>query len=165
MSEQVRHYFKESPVLTSDRLILRAVKKSDAAEMINLAVYDGFFAQNKADVISILKKIDADRDKGESLQWLICLKENHSIVGLCSYHRGYPNNTGEIGYVLKEAYRGNGLMTEAVKLITEFGIKSLKLSRVFAYTDPSNTASINVLKRAGFQQLETKAESISFAFP
>ncbi len=165
MSEQVRHYFKDIPVLKSDRLILRGVKQSDAPEIIDLAVYDGFFAQNEADVITILKKVDANRAKGESLQWLICLKESFEIAGLCSYHRGYPNNTGEIGYVLKEAYRGKGLMTEAVKLITDFGINNMQLSRVLAYTDPSNTASMNVLKRAGFQQLESKPESITFAFP
>ncbi len=165
MSEQFKHYFKEVPVLKSDRLILRGVKHSDASDLIGLAVYDGFFAQSEADVITILKKIDADRAKGESLQWLICLKENHNIAGLCSYHRGYPNNTGEIGYVLKEAYRGKGIMTEAVKLITEFGIQTMQLTRVFAYTDPSNTASIHVLKRAGFQQLDTQDEDLHFAFP
>lgn len=162
MPEEIKHYFDEIPILVSDRLILRGVKASDASNIIDLAVYDGFFARNETDVLNILKKINANRAKGESIQWGICLKTNKEIIGLCSYHRGYPNNVGEIGYVLKEAYRGQGFMTEAVKLITNFGLNRLKLDNVVAYTDVTNITSISVLKRAGFNQASNDSGNLTF---
>lgn len=161
-SEPVKHYFKETPILESKRLILRGVQSSDAASIIDLAAYDGQFAKNEADVLKILEKIRVNHENGESVQWIICLKENDQIVGLCSYHRGYPNNIGEIGYVLKEAFRGQGFMTEAAELMTDFGIHTMKLSNVVAFVDPNNQASINVLKRVGFHEVERKDGELKF---
>lgn len=160
--EQIKHYFKETPILESKRLLLRGVKSSDAVSIVDLAAYDGQFAKNEADVLAILEKIRINRENGESVQWLICLKEGDQIAGLCSYHRGYPNNVGEIGYVLKESFRGQGIMTEAAKLITDFGINVMNLSNVVAFVDPQNKASINVLKRVGFQEVERKDEELTF---
>ena len=53
-------------------------------------------------------------------------------------------------------------MTEAVKLMVDFGLNSMKLNNVVAYTDPSNFASINVLKRAGFHKVENAHPDLKF---
>ncbi len=158
-----KHFFEEVPSLTSERLVLRGIEPADASSIITLSVYDGVYAKTEADALAILKKINLDREKGEGIQWCILLKDQAEIVGSCSYHRGYLNNMGEIGYVLKPAYRGLGIMTEAVKLITEFGLEVMKLANVVAYVNPDNTASANVLKRAGFFQVEHGENDLKFA--
>ena len=158
-----KHYFEAVPVLTSDRLILRSIEPSDAVSIIELSVYDGVFASNETEVLVILDKVKLDQKKGNGIQWGIELKAKAGIIGSCSYHRGYQNNIGEIGYVLKPRYRGQGIMTEAVKLITDFGLHTMRLRNVIAYTESSNRVSTNVLLRAGFHQVAPEHDYIKFA--
>ena len=162
--QNTKHVFDEIPVLSNDRIILRGVLPEDASNLIGLAVYDGFHASNEAEVLTILEKINLNQKNGDGIQWAIQLKEKDDVIGLCSYHRGYPNNIGEIGYVLKPAYRGKGIMTEVVKLMTTFGLDSMKLNNIVAYTDSSNIASINVLKRAGFHQVQSTHDNQDLKF-
>ncbi len=150
------------PALTSKRLALRRIENKDAASIIDISVYDGFFAKDEEDVLRILDMIDTDIEHGESVHWGIFLKASNEIVGNCGFYRGYPDNIGEIGYILKSAYRGLGLMTEAVELIADYGLRIMQLSSVIAYTDPSNKKSMAVLKRAGFQQTENSSGNIKF---
>ena len=56
----------------------------------------------------------------------------------------------EIGYGLKEKYRHQGYMTEAVKTITEWALSRDGVYAVEAETDVNNIASQQVLMRAGF---------------
>lgn len=159
-----KHVFENVPILSSERLRLRGIEPADVSSIIDLSVYDGVFAQTEADALRILEQINLDRKNGEGIQWAILLKDQADIVGICSYHRGYPNNMGEIGYVLKPAYRGQGIMTEAVKLIVKFGLEVMKLTDVVAYVDSENRASVRVLERAGFHQVEAQEEGLTFAF-
>lgn len=55
-----------------------------------------------------------------------------------------------LGYWLGLPYLGRGLATEAVLSAVTFGFNQLQLHRFEAASMPSNTASINVLKRVGF---------------
>lgn len=57
----------------------------------------------------------------------------------------------EIGYWLGEKYWGRGIMSQAVKLVTKFGFRRLKLKRIFAHVFPWNRASMRVLEKAGFK--------------
>jgi ribosomal-protein-alanine N-acetyltransferase len=59
--------------------------------------------------------------------------------------------TAEIGYWLSEAYWGKGIMTLAVSATTEIAFNQFGLNRVYAEPYISNTASMRVLEKAGFQ--------------
>ena len=59
--------------------------------------------------------------------------------------------TAELGYWLAEAYWGKGIMTSAVTAITEIAFKQFGLNRVYAEPFMSNTASVRILEKAGFQ--------------
>jgi [ribosomal protein S5]-alanine N-acetyltransferase len=151
------------PTLTSERLELKKIEKEDAASIIDISVYDGFFAKEEEDVHQILKKIEIDMKNGESVHWGIFLKASNEIVGNCGFYRGYPKNVGEVGYVLKSAYRGLGIMSEAVGLVVDYGLHTMHLSNVIAYTDSSNEKSRAVLKRVGFHQVGMSSDTIKFA--
>ena len=58
--------------------------------------------------------------------------------------------TAEIGYWLAEPFWGQGIMTRAVKIITNYGLHDLKLHRIFAEPYVTNPASVRVLEKAGF---------------
>ncbi len=57
-----------------------------------------------------------------------------------------------IGYSLDCAHNGKGYMTEAVKLVVDYGFKQLHLHRIVAGVMPTNSGSIRVLEKAGFEK-------------
>ncbi len=59
--------------------------------------------------------------------------------------------TTELGYWLAEPFWGKGIMTEAVKGITEYAFRSFGLKRVYAEPYTTNLASARVLEKAGFK--------------
>jgi len=58
--------------------------------------------------------------------------------------------TAELGYWLAEPFWGMGIMTEAVKAVSEYAFEELGLHRIFAEPFITNPASARVLEKAGF---------------
>jgi RimJ/RimL family protein N-acetyltransferase len=56
----------------------------------------------------------------------------------------------EIGYWLCPEAEGNGYVTEATKLITQFAFRHLRAERVTVVCDSKNLRSAGVPPRAGF---------------
>ena len=75
---------------------------------------------------------------------------NGEVVGGIGL-RKIEGHKAEIGYWLAEKYWGQGIMTKAVKLVTEFGFKKLKLKRIYAYVFSWNKPSMGVLEKAGYK--------------
>jgi RimJ/RimL family protein N-acetyltransferase len=59
--------------------------------------------------------------------------------------------TAELGYWLAEPYWNRGIMTEAVRRLTDYAFETFDLVRIYAEPYASNLASIRVLEKAGFQ--------------
>jgi ribosomal-protein-alanine N-acetyltransferase len=58
--------------------------------------------------------------------------------------------SAELGYWLGETYWGRGVMTEAVRAFTDWGIATFSLTRIYALPYATNLASVRVLEKAGF---------------
>lgn len=58
--------------------------------------------------------------------------------------------TAEMGYWLAEPSWGKGIMTQAVRFLSKWAFRELKLHRVFAEPYATNPASHRVLEKAGF---------------
>jgi RimJ/RimL family protein N-acetyltransferase len=59
-------------------------------------------------------------------------------------------HSAEIGYWLGQEFWGRGIMTEAVRCITDWGFTSLNIYRVYALVFEWNPASRRVLEKAGY---------------
>lgn len=70
-------------------------------------------------------------------------------IGLSSIKKEHKK--AEVGYWLAREYWNKGIITKALKEITEFGFKRLKLNRIYAYVFPHNKASARALEKAGFK--------------
>ena len=85
--------------------------------------------------------------------WAVSLHNGNDVIGYCGLSR-LPGRCAageaEIGYRLIERYWARGFATEAVKAVRDYAIANLRLSRVIAITDPMNSASVGVLKKAAF---------------
>ena len=58
--------------------------------------------------------------------------------------------TAELGYWLAEPFWGNGIMTDAVRALSEYAFKELGIQRIFAEPYTTNAASARVLEKSGF---------------
>lgn len=139
-----------APTLTTERLTLRARRASDAvASMLDLCIYEGRFARDEAEGRAMLEQNAEDGRAGNTIHWLIF--RGDTLIGVCGFYRGFADATGEVGYALREAHRGQGFMSEAVRALIRFAGEGLGLRRVIADTAPSNAPSVRLLTRLGFR--------------
>ncbi|HLC62101.1 MAG TPA: GNAT family protein [Candidatus Nanoarchaeia archaeon] len=76
---------------------------------------------------------------------------NGKVVGGLGLMNKEKNHKAEIGYWLGKKYWNKGIMTKAVKLMTDFGFKKLKLKRVYATVFPKNKASVRILEKSNYK--------------
>ncbi len=72
------------------------------------------------------------------------------VVGAIGLHHIEAKHKCELGYWLGRAYWGRGIVTAAVRLVTDYAFERLHLRRVCAKVFPYNPASMRVLEKAGF---------------
>ncbi|MEL6535088.1 MAG: GNAT family protein [Bacteroidota bacterium] len=60
--------------------------------------------------------------------------------------------SAELGYWLGEPYWGQGIVTQAIGLITQYGFEELRLEKIYAGVFDFNTASMKVLEKNGYQK-------------
>ena len=163
IDSSVRPPFEPYPVLRGPSLTLREVLEADAGDVREFTVYDGVPALTDDEAAATLRRIHADYHRGEAVHWGICAAGTGRVVGTCGYYRGFDDQTGEIGYVLGAAWRGRGYMTEAVRLVVNFGFDAMGLENVVAYTDATNLPSIAVLRRCHFEEGAAEGDRLVFS--
>ena len=156
--------YKDFPILSSNQIILRQVLNTDADEIMEISYYDGIEASNANEAIEMQKKINQDYLQGNSIHWGIVDAQSSKLVGTCGYYRGFVNNTGELGYVLKPSFEGRGYMSNALKKAIEFGVNIIGLQNIIAITEKSNIKSQNVLKRLNFVQESEQDNYITYIY-
>ncbi|WP_121610798.1 GNAT family N-acetyltransferase [Mesobacillus foraminis] len=72
-------------------------------------------------------------------------------IGLFRILRG-PLQSAVVGYSLSKNHNGKGYATDALKLVLDYGFKTLKLHRIEAGVMPHNAGSIRVLEKAAFEK-------------
>lgn len=150
------------PVLTTERLILRSLKESDADEIYILRSddivnrwVDRDRARGKDDAIAFIKKIGLLTANRKTFYWAVSLKENDSLIGTITlWNFNEEKNKAELGYELLPQHHRKGYMQEALKVVIEFAFNNLRLSAIEGWTHPENSPSINVLKNLGFERDE-----------
>ncbi|UYZ57955.1 GNAT family N-acetyltransferase [Hymenobacter latericus] len=142
--------FAAFPELRTAGLRLRAVTTADLEAVRPITFYDGLPAASLAQTERMLARIEEDYRNRQSIHWAVALADSDELIGTCGFYRGFAGACGEIGYVLRPEYRGQGLMTQAVQAICAFGFGQLQLRQIEAYTEPDNLASQRLLTRTGF---------------
>jgi len=92
--------------------------------------------------------------RADTACFLICRTADAAIVGTINlsqiFRGGFQN--AYLGYYIGAPYAGRGYMTEALKLVVKYAFADLKLHRLEANIQPGNSASIALVKRAGFSR-------------
>jgi len=80
-------------------------------------------------------------------------KDTNKHIGWCGYHTWYTDHhRAELGYVLRDSYHNQGIMTEAMKTIVDYGFNTLNLRRIEAYVGEKNIPSLRLMQIFGFQK-------------
>ena len=84
---------------------------------------------------------------------IFAIEWNGTYVGNVGLHfrTGLERKSVEIGYFIGEEYWGNGIATEAVKLICQYGFENLDVNRIIAGVFAHNEGSKRVLEKCGFE--------------
>ena len=155
--ETLYHVFSHFPVLETDRLHLRAIRVSDAADMYDYAKRDEvtkYLLWNPhPDVTYTRRYLEylAGRYRlGQFYDWAIVSKSDQRLIGTCGFVRfDCPHNSAEIGYVLSPDYQGQGYMYEAARRVMQFGFSVLGLHRIEARYMIENASSRQVMEKLG----------------
>ena len=87
--------------------------------------------------------------ENKSMTAVILYKEE--IVGLVSFNSiNWSNKTAYIGYWLGQEYQGRGIMTKAVRALTDYAFNQLKLNKVEIRAAVENKKSRYIPERLGF---------------
>jgi RimJ/RimL family protein N-acetyltransferase len=101
-------------------------------------------------------RADADawiqRSESESPQTSFAIEVGGSAVGGIglTLQSDIFRRSAEVGFWLGEEYWGRGIMTEALKAVSEYAFANFDLCRIFAGVFETNPASMRVLEKAGY---------------
>lgn len=151
--------FKEFPVLTTDRLILREHLMTDADALFALRTNEEVMRfidrerpKTMTDIETFISTFKEGYEKGQHIAWVIAIKENpDQMIGSIGYWRtNLANYRAEIGYMLHPDYWRKGIVSEALIKTLAFGFNEMKLHSIQANINPGNNASRQILQKHGF---------------
>jgi RimJ/RimL family protein N-acetyltransferase len=117
----------------------------------------------RANAIAFLKASVGNLDASN-----LAIEVQGEAAGGIGYVRGVDveRYSAEIGYWLGEAYWGQGIVTEALILVTAHVFGAVNLLRLFALPFADNTGSIRVLEKAGYaREAILRSSSVKFGKP
>ena len=144
--------------LKSKKFILRPYRKGDEKNIVKYA-NDKTIAKNTSNMPYPYTEKDAKDWIKKNLVWygqknpenfVLAIEINGELVGTIGLHHIQKEHKAELGYWLGKEFRGQGVMTEAVGLMTRYALNDLKLRRVSAYVYAFNEGSKRVLEKCGF---------------
>lgn len=152
--------FDELPRLRTARLVLRRVERddvemvmafnSDAASLAHVPRDPFTEMEQAADWIAGFDKGYAER---RGVWWTFTLGDTGEAIGYGGlFGIDHACRKAEIGYGLLPDRWGRGFGGEAAWAMTEFGIRSLGLHRIFGKVEPDNPASARILQKLGYRR-------------
>jgi ribosomal-protein-alanine N-acetyltransferase len=150
--------FTPFPNLETARLFLRRISDQDVHEIFALRSDKEVMkyiprplAKSIEDALAHIALIDEKIEKNEGINWAITLKEDPKLIGIIGHYRIKPEHfRAEIGYMLHPEYHGQGIISEAIEEVVNYGFKVMKLHSIEAIIDPENFGSAKALQKNGF---------------
>jgi RimJ/RimL family protein N-acetyltransferase len=148
-------------------LILRSWRETDLDSLIK-NINDPAIAKFMTDQFPF----PCDAEKGRTFianankhipQRIFAIEVSGEACGAIGIHpkEDIDRKNAEIGYWLGKAHWGKGIITAAIKQITDHGFKSFDITRIYARPFHTNIASQKALEKAGFK-LEARFEKTIF---
>ncbi|MES2069818.1 MAG: GNAT family N-acetyltransferase [Pseudomonadota bacterium] len=151
--------FTDSPVLSTERLILRPLTPQDAGQIHKLrsdpavnAYIGRAVSTGVPEAAAFIEKIRALISEHQGMYWGISLRQYPDLIGtICYWNFDLENAAIEIGYELLPEFQGRGLMSEAVKRVIAYGFEEMQAKIITAFLSTDNKSSVALLENAQFK--------------
>lgn len=162
--------FRPFPILETPRLLIRQMTLTDAPSVLFLRS-DGEvnrYIFRKApppstieDGEDFINRCNQSIAKGENIYWAVSLKsEPQKMVGtLCLWNFTPDAVEAEVGYDLMPHLHGQGLLSEGLPIVLDYGFQKLGVQRIVALTHHANKPSHQLLYKNNFQILKDRKDT------
>lgn len=146
-------------IIKTKDFILRPIKVDDAKmyleSHLNKEAKKGFMSTPK-NLVEAKKEIkERLEDEKKGTQETLAIEVDGEYAGFVNIHGLTKNDRYKhaaiIGYCTHPKYRGKGITTKAVKLVTDYAFKKYHLKRISGMCRTFNKASARVLEKAGYK--------------
>ena len=146
------------PCLETERLWLRQATQDDA-EAIFAVFSDPKVTQfhdldtftHLDEAMKVINRRAKGFKSGRGLRWGIARKQDDYLIGSCGFTWHGDANMAEVGYELASPFWRQGIMSEALTAILNYGFERREIECVVAEIMLENTASRRLLEKLGFQ--------------
>ena len=157
--DKITETFMHMPKLTTERLLLRKMLPTDAADMYeyaSLSEVTRYLLWDPHPDIEYTKRyltyLQGRYKAGEFYDFSVICREENKMIGTCGFVRfDTANESAEVGYVFNPSYHGMGYATEALRAVMDFGFSQLGLHRIEARFMKDNHKSRGVMEKCGMQ--------------
>lgn len=151
------------PLLMNERILLRQLCSEDKNEILELrsdAEVNKYLERAPCKTIedaqSFITTINEHIIQNKALYWAITLQSTKKVAGtICLFDFCHIKNTCEIGYELLLKHQGKGIMKEAIQLVIDYALCTLKINKIFAASHDQNQKSTRLLEHFGFVKYKT----------
>ena len=146
------------PNLETERLWLRQATQEDAeaifavfsdANVTQFHDLDTFTHVDEA--IGVVERRAKGFETGRGIRWGIAHKPSNCLIGSCGFTWDKEANAAEVGYELASQFWRQGIMSEALRAILNYGFEVKGVQFVVAEVMLENVASRRLLEKFGFQ--------------
>ena len=146
------------PVLRTERLICRQITTEDAKILHNYwsdPEVTRYFSMEPfhslEETLEMIELLNGLPKSNQGIRWVVTRAGNGAVMGTCGFHNHKPEHfRAEMGYEIGKEHWGQGIMTEAIKAILQYGFHYMKFNRVEAFVNYGNDRSTRLLERTGF---------------
>ena len=152
--------FTPFPIIKTNRLVLRQLTEIDAENVYALRTnkevikfIDRPPLRTKGDGLAFVERITNSVKDNTVIYWVITLKGNPNLIGsICLWNFSKDHKVAEVGYELFPEYQNQGIMSEALNVVLDFGFNSARFNTIEAFTHKDNLGSKNLLLKYGFDE-------------
>ncbi len=164
----LRRVFKNMPVLSTQRLTLRRMYRTDTDDMYEYAhqpIVTEYLTwaphPDRRYTARYLSYLSGQYADGAFYDWGVVLRSENKLVGTCGFTSfSEENNSAECGYVISPAYWGRGIAAEALTEVMRFGFSTLGLHRIECRYMIGNDRSRRVMEKVGMRYEGTYRDAL-----
>ena len=151
--------FPNFPILKTPRLVLRDLRPSDDLALFEVfkdeevtRYYDTDVFTDITQAQELITFLNTRYEKGTGIRWAITRQGEDQLIGTIGFNSwNKASQVGVIGYELAKPYWNQGIISEALQAMLDFGFSTDTVNRVEALVMPGNIASVRVLRKYNFQ--------------
>lgn len=145
-------------IIKSKKFILRPCKKTDLNSLVT--------SLNNKNVTKFMSRVPYPYAINDGKKWIRrCIQKNKKrkkaifaveidgeVTGSVGLDPIKKNHKAEIGYWLSEQHWNKGIISEALRIVTDYGFIKLRLRRIQAHVFKQNKPSARILEKNGYKK-------------